>query len=193
MNPSLTVVLPVHNAEATLSRNVIDALEVAGELTEGFRILIVDDGSTDDTFDTAVELSNRFPQVLVMRNAQSRGLGPTLRSVKSKITSEIVIVHDGTSKIDANQIRSLWREHHAKSAMAEPVSIHDLHLASKTHESMAAAHSKLMGFQLLTTDPREDNEMPERRAADKQNGVGVIPPLPRPNFLGSLTNFALGE
>ncbi|MGI9457070.1 MAG: glycosyltransferase [Aeoliella sp.] len=201
MTPTLTVVLPVHNAEASLRRHVTDVLEMAGELTDGFRVLIVDDGSSDDTFDLAVELSTRYPQVDVLRNARQRGLGPTLRSVRSEVSSDVVVVHDGTSPMDANQIRRLWTERqfrtaatmHPASARGE-VSIDDLKLATTTHTAMAAAHSQLLGFQLLAVEHVSSTSgQLTRRESPKQQGVGVIPPLPRPNFMGALANFALGE
>ena len=197
MTDSLTVVLPVRNVESTLNQHVNDALEMAGELTDGFQILIVDDGSTDDTFDTAVELSRQFPQVRVMRNAHQRGMGPTLRSVRSKVKSNVVVVHDGVSPIDTNEIRRLWIAHQHQAtiaAKADPLtaSIKDLREASTAHRLMAEAHSQLLGFQLLS-NMEDIAAEPKRREQQKRRGVGAIPPLPKPNLLGSLTNFALGE
>ena len=48
-NKSLTIVLPVHNGESRLTQFAGEILELASELTPHFSILVVDDGSTDDT------------------------------------------------------------------------------------------------------------------------------------------------
>ena len=210
VKPTLTVVLPVRNAEASLQGQVTEVLEMASELTEGFRVLIVDDASTDDTFELAVELSARYPQIEVKRNAIQRGIGPTLESIRTEITSDVVVVHDGVSAINANEIRKLWLDQqprtfqqqaplHPASTRGE-VSIDDLRLAAATHQAMAVAHSKLLGFQLISpatnaqaSGASQANGALSRRESPQQQGVGVIPPLPRPNFMGALANFALGE
>jgi hypothetical protein len=59
---------------------------------------------------------------------------------------------------------------------------------------MALAHARLLGFHLMSTDSSSsDAELPPRRTPKREAHVGAIPPLPRPNFLSSLANFALGE
>jgi len=207
VKPSLTVVLPVRNAEASLSGQVTEVLETAGELTDAFQVVLVDDGSTDDTFDVAVELSHRYPQVEVLRNAQPRGLGATLRSVRAKVTSDVVIVHDGVTPFDASQIRRLWHEQRRRAGAAQlpagssgSPTMDDLKLVATTHAAMEAAHSQLLGFRLLHSDPTSHSTSGSktggallRRESPETQGVGAIPPLPRPNFIGALANFALGE
>jgi glycosyltransferase involved in cell wall biosynthesis len=203
---NLTVVLPVYNAEATLSRDVTEVLEVAGELAGSVRLFIVDDGSIDDTYDTAAELSFRYPQVHVLRHAERRGLGQAIEALRAKVAGDFVLVHDGASRIDAHQIRQLWFAEQSRAASfspvsiaataktKEPVTIDDLRFVSAMHGSMAAAHARLAGFQRLLVTPVEtaDRQL-TRRDRERRKGVGVIPPLPRPNFMGALANFALGE
>ena len=193
VSKALTVVLPVHNAEATLSRDVNEVLEIAGELASNLRLFIVDDGSTDDTFDIATELATKLPQLRVVRHSQKQGLGPAIESLRNEVTGDFVLVHDGASPIDAAQIRRLWlEERQAVAASSEgDASIDDLHLAAAVHNTMAAAHARIAGFRNLST-LFSDAQL-TRRDEQQKAGVGVIPPLPRPNFMGALANFALGE
>ena len=83
MDSSLTVVLPINNAERTLRRDVVDVLEAAAELTALFEVLIVDDGSTDDSYDVAVELAMAYRQVRVMRRSRRKGLTESLREIQA--------------------------------------------------------------------------------------------------------------
>jgi glycosyltransferase involved in cell wall biosynthesis len=205
----LTIVLPVHNGESRLRGCVGEILELASELTPDFSVLIVDDGSTDDTFSAAEELSAQYPQISVRRQRFRRGLGPTIDGVRGRIRSDVVIVHDGVSRIDPNQVRTLWRNHFSqqsalRASQASPADSSALAAAARTHESLARAHERLLGFQLLTSIPADAVPLeewtpvsPRPRTVESpvpaRRGVGEIPALPRPKFLTALARFAFGE
>jgi len=203
-NRSLTIVLPVYNIESRLSQNVEQMLELASDLTTQFSILIVDDGSTDDTSTVAHELATRYPQVKVRRQRQRSGLGPIISMVQRRVDSDVVIVHDGVTPIDAVQVRRLWRQSDSQSTPVAAASKRDLselaHVRT-THDALALAHERVMGFHLL--EPLRQNEkaapLPTTFRPDakpqpsERSGVGHIPPLPRPNFLSAIAEFTLGE
>ncbi len=190
---SLTIVLPVHNAETHLRRSVNRVLEVAAELTPRFELLIVDDGSTDDSFDVAKEMAARFPQVTVLRSGQRRGLGATLRDAKRRAAGRVVIVHDGVSTINADDLRALYFGADGEAC------VEDLLRPSRTHAAMVAAHDRLRGFQVVEPDsspyeaPRRSHQAVKSTPPPARKGVGQIPVLPKPNFLGAVGDFALGE
>ena len=209
---SLTVVLPVYNGAPRLRAQVRELLELACELTNQFGILIVDDGSTDATFEVAEELAARYPQVSVRRHRHRAGLGPMLEHVQRCVRSDAVIMHDGVTPIDTNQMRSLWRRWVAETvdpkspptAAALHGDICDFANLPAIHAAMERAHGRLLGFQLVTPqrsfDARlsDESPAPARPRTDaahfpREAGVGRIPRLPRPKFLSAVAAFALGE
>jgi hypothetical protein len=107
VDPAVTIVLPVHNAERSLRGLVTRILELAAAPTRRLTVAIVDDGSTDDTFEAACELARDFPQVRVLRQPFRKGLGPALEEVRSKLRVEEVIVHDGIGPIDLDELGAL--------------------------------------------------------------------------------------
>lgn len=211
LNKSLTIVLPVHNGEARLRSCVREILEVASDLTSAFGILIVDDGSTDATFEVAEELSARYPQVSVRRHRYHRGLGPTIDYVQRHVRSDAVMIHDGVTPIDANQMRNEWRRWIAGSQSAarsvDPITsqtdICDFANLPAIHAAMERAHGKMLGFQLIAPIQSNGAEAIEDRdgaptsrtdaASRERPGIGRIPSLPRPKFLQALAQFAFGE
>lgn len=213
MQPSLTVVLPVHNAESTLRRDVTDVLEAAAELSPAVEVLVIDDASTDDTFESAADLSREFRQVRVLRRSRRQDLAECLRDVRATIASEVVIVHDGSSRVNPDQLRLIWRQQQVLGAVRAAdggrggLSFADLRRPSMTQPAMEVAHHRLWGFQRVPAAPPEAAADPTPVAADAENrrtdnssepapakrGVGAIPRLPRANMLGSITDFALGE
>lgn len=94
MNPSLTVLLPVHNAQATLSATVTEVLDVAADLDESFELLIVDDGSIDATGEVVDELSRRYPQIRVVRHGERLGYEAALRSGMKHSAGRTVLLRD---------------------------------------------------------------------------------------------------
>jgi hypothetical protein len=212
VNKSLTIVLPVYNAESRLRKNVTELLELASELTPQFAVLIVDDGSRDATLEVAEELAAHYPQVSVRRHRHRRGLGATIEFVQRRVRSDAVIVHDGVTPVNAAQMRSVWQRWLASSAGATTAPPATTLLGGDMDEfgnlpaiqaAMEQAHRRVIGFQLITPGIADgaETELAGRRyhpaagstPASDPSGVGEIPPPPRPKFLTALAAFALGE
>lgn len=204
--------LPVHNGECRLRKNVGELLELASELTAKFGVLIIDDGSTDSTFEVAEELAAHFPQVSVRRHRQYRGLGASI-DFAQRVRSDAVILHDGVTPINLHQVRKLWKrwianhesDTSAPSTLEAPwESSADLSGVTALQCSLERAHRTLSGFQFISTcddsqmewlnaTPEQSSLKPITRRSERGEGIGRIPPLPRPKFLTALTTFALGE
>lgn len=99
MNQTLSVVLPVHNAETTLTRQVRDLLELLADWQTRFEILIVDDGSTDQTPECAQELAREYPQLRLLRNGRRQGKYSAIRRGLRSSQGEVVLVHDDSSPV----------------------------------------------------------------------------------------------
>jgi glycosyltransferase involved in cell wall biosynthesis len=91
---SLTVLLPVQDAQATLTETVEEVLDVAAELTDRFELLIIDDGSADATSEIAHELTRHYPQVRAIRHSKPLGRDAALRTGLAQSRGEVVFVRD---------------------------------------------------------------------------------------------------
>ena len=80
MEYSLSALLPVHNAQATLAATVHEFLEILPEVTPRFEVVIADDGSTDATIEVADELATCYPQVSAVRHARRLGRVAAIRT-----------------------------------------------------------------------------------------------------------------
>ena len=106
---TLSVVVPVHNAQRNLSQRIGRLLEVLPDLAAKFEVLIVDDGSTDQTEEVALELSYQYPQVSVTRHNEQLGIEASARTGAAHTTGDIVIVHAGQEPVNASQLRRIWQ------------------------------------------------------------------------------------
>lgn len=69
MDQSLNVVLRVRDAERTLAACIDRLLEILPDVAERFAVLVVDQGSTDQTLEVAHELALVYPQLRVASSA----------------------------------------------------------------------------------------------------------------------------
>jgi dolichol-phosphate mannosyltransferase len=92
------IVLPAFNEAARIGRlldNTDDALDEAGL---AYQIIVVDDGSTDDTARIVRERALRMP-ILLKQHAQNQGLGATIRdgllaAVELAAPADVIITMD---------------------------------------------------------------------------------------------------
>ena len=97
---SLTVLLPVQDAQATLMETVEEVLEAAADLTDRFELLIIDDGSADATGEIAHELTRHYPQIRTIRHSRPMGREAALRSGLAESRGEMVFVRDADRGAD---------------------------------------------------------------------------------------------
>jgi glycosyltransferase involved in cell wall biosynthesis len=91
---SLSVLMPVRDAQATLTTSVHEILDVVADSIDRFELLIIDDGSTDATIEVAHELTRHYPQVRVVRHGTPLGREAALRTGLKRSHGEVVVTQD---------------------------------------------------------------------------------------------------
>src|ERR687896_307347 len=106
--PGLSFFFPAYNDGGTIASLVIRAVQVASRLTPDFEVIVVNDGSTDDTAAIVDELARTYPQVRVVHHSVNRGYGGALRSGFAAATRELVFYTDGDAQYDPAEMAQLW-------------------------------------------------------------------------------------
>jgi glycosyltransferase involved in cell wall biosynthesis len=104
-----SVLLPVHNAQRSLEAHVAEILDVLWDLAGRFELVILDDGSTDETAEVARELAARYPQIRVIRHPLRLGLAEAIQTGLDHLHGEIVLVGDEDYCLDPDDLRTLWK------------------------------------------------------------------------------------
>lgn len=76
----ISIVLPAFNEEANIEQMVKDCLSYLKKLKDDYEIIIVNDGSQDNTGQTARKISKRNPKVRLISYAKNRGYAQALKT-----------------------------------------------------------------------------------------------------------------
>jgi poly-beta-1,6-N-acetyl-D-glucosamine synthase len=102
--PGVTVLIPAYNEEAVIATSVRAALESRYPELE---VLVLDDGSTDETEAAALEAGNGDGRLQVLRDEVNRGKAAQLNAGFARAEHELVVVTDADAHLHPLAIREL--------------------------------------------------------------------------------------
>lgn len=104
----ITVSIPAYNDAPTIEPLIEDSIAAVSTITDDFEILVIDDGSRDETADILRRLCANIPRLRVHTHPENLGFGPTISEVYSLPTSEWVYFIPGDAQIPAETLQELW-------------------------------------------------------------------------------------
>ena len=90
--PRVSIIVPAYNVAGYLERALDSAL---AQTMPNFEVIVVDDGSSDATYEVACRIAARDPRVRVLRNERNIGLAATRNRAFSVARSEWIALLDG--------------------------------------------------------------------------------------------------
>jgi len=109
--PGLSIFFPAYNDAGTIASLVITSVKVAATLTNDYEVIVINDGSQDDTAKILDELSRIYPEhVRIVHHQKNRGYGGALRSGFATATKDFVFYTDGDAQYDPAEVTVLWEK-----------------------------------------------------------------------------------
>jgi glycosyltransferase involved in cell wall biosynthesis len=105
--PSISVFFPCYNDAKTIGGLVLEAERQLSCLTDDYEIIVVNDGSQDDSAAVLRHLETRVPRLKVVTHERNRGYGGALRSGFAAATRDVVFYTDGDGQYDVKELNIL--------------------------------------------------------------------------------------
>lgn len=97
----LTVIVPTYNLEDHI-RTCMDSL--LNQSYKNFSIIVIDDASTDDTFNILCNYQNHFPNIILLKNPINQGTSYSRNRGLELVQTKYVMFLDGDDWVDSNCI-----------------------------------------------------------------------------------------
>ncbi len=94
-SPRISVIFPCHNEAENVAAVIADAQKHAGALGDDYELVVVDDGSVDDTAERAREAAAGDDRVHVVQHPTNLGYGHALRTGFAAARASLICYVDG--------------------------------------------------------------------------------------------------
>ena len=102
--PSISVFFPCYNDGQTIGDLVTEAERQLQQLTDDYELIVVNDGSRDNSADVLRALQLQVPRLKVVTHDRNRGYGAALRSGFANATRDVVFYTDGDGQYDVREL-----------------------------------------------------------------------------------------
>src|SRR6266496_6843988 len=107
---SLTAFFPAYNDQHTIEPIVRTAADEMRKVTDDFEVLVVDDGSKDETGAILDRLKNELPFLRVIHHERNLGYGAALITGFANAKKDVIFYTDGDGQYDVRELHRLLAE-----------------------------------------------------------------------------------
>ncbi|MCM8783424.1 MAG: glycosyltransferase family 2 protein [Candidatus Omnitrophica bacterium] len=108
LNGKVSVIVPVYNGSGFIESSLFEILKTLEKFLCPYEIIVVDDGSEDDTFFKLKRFAQKYPQIILTRNKKNFGKGRALKKGFRYCRGEWVVFMDADLSLHPEQISTFF-------------------------------------------------------------------------------------
>jgi glycosyltransferase involved in cell wall biosynthesis len=108
--PSVAILVPCWNEEKTVVKTVHSLLAL-NYPREKLRVVVIDDGSTDETIQVVKELQKEHDEILLIKNEKNIGKGASVKNGIKNANGEILIIQDADLEYDPSDYQKILEKY----------------------------------------------------------------------------------
>lgn len=101
---NLSIFFPFWNEEKNIEKVISAAIPVANSVASKWEIIMVDDGSSDNTLKIARNLAKNNSNLKVVTDSVNRGYGAALKAGFNNARYDLVVFNDGDNQFDFSEV-----------------------------------------------------------------------------------------
>lgn len=105
---SISLFFPCYNESANVGGMIEQSVKVGEEYGVDYEVVVVDDGSTDNSAEIVRQWTQKNPRVRLVRHDYNQGYGSALRTGLASATKDLVFLTDGDNQFRLADIEKLF-------------------------------------------------------------------------------------
>ena len=105
--PSISAFFPCYNDSKSIGKMVEDAFTTLKTLTNDYEVIVIDDGSKDNSRAVLRKLSKKHKKLKLVFHSKNRGYGGALKSGFKTASKDLVFYTDGDGQFDISEMKIL--------------------------------------------------------------------------------------
>jgi glycosyltransferase involved in cell wall biosynthesis len=102
----LSVFFPCYNEEKNIKNTVTKAVKILNETAKKWEIIIINDGSKDNTAKVALEIQKKYPNIKIVTHHPNRGYGAAFKSGLYHAKYQWIAFTDSDGQFDFSEIKN---------------------------------------------------------------------------------------
>ncbi|MBU1998411.1 MAG: glycosyltransferase [Candidatus Omnitrophica bacterium] len=105
----ISIIMPAYNEEGRIESSIIETARTFDEFGGLWELIVLDDGSTDRTYELALALCSKYPgKLLVKKNNYNHGKGRAIKKALRYVSGDYVAFLDADMDLHPVQIQALF-------------------------------------------------------------------------------------